>query len=328
MKKNEFDSIIVGSSPVSLIYALLNAFNNKSSLLFTGEKYGGAWGLENNLLGYRPFSTHILMHSQGLSNLLDHIKYKPKDWESLPKILNEKFESVSYFGASKSGIFLGNPSSEKNIFINYLTQLVEKFKDNIQIKKESISTLKMFSKKDLITINNNNYNCLSLISPSGSNYNLFFDNIEIKPELSKTFLNTSVQFILERKKYHLETFIRFNSLKSKFRELQISNSNNYSEFTLKVARNFSKSSMKDLINAFNNYYFNIFNTIPEILYQNKIIYYNRRNLYSPKDISKICKFYDPSFNLSQEINNAMIDAQDLSKVFQNYKNKDTLFLNI
>ena len=113
---------VIGSSPVSLIYAHIFLTNGNRVTLFEKNKnYGGPWGFckINNI--YCPQSIHVIAPNKSLYDMLYKLNIKGEKWNKRPLTLDESLNYVGYFPDD-------NDHRYEDIFLDYASNnnIIEK----------------------------------------------------------------------------------------------------------------------------------------------------------------------------------------------------------
>ena len=222
---------ILGSSPVSLIYAILLSQHGIKSTIFAGDTIGGAWSSYKYLKSYNlPNATHILMHSDGLYHILNKIQYRPLNWGLAPSLVDENLKKIRPFGISPKGIFIGAPILD-DCLITFLIKSVE---------SSNLIDLKYHSKIERLSFLQNNDTSASLFQgaliTSGTKLKLEIDNGIIKRN-EKTHLVFTINLFVKNNFPFKSTFIHFSQKESYIREIEIiSVDKNFSNILCKLSK--------------------------------------------------------------------------------------------
>tara|TARA_Y100001978_G_scaffold198925_1_gene212273 strand:+ start:1421 stop:2428 length:1008 start_codon:yes stop_codon:yes gene_type:complete len=307
---------IIGSSPVSLIYAILLSKLKINSTIFCGNNFGGAWK-NHKLLNYDiPISTHIFMYSNGLKKTFDQIGYHPKLWEIKPFLIDDKYNFISYFGNSDY-MQMGAPILN-DCLIKFLSDKIENDK-NICLKKNKTIDKLFFknSKNDP----HNQYIFDGAIMTSGNKLNLFVN--EKKTEFkSKRFIVHSLSIIAYSINKIKSCFIHIEGEKALIRELQsIPLSEGYLIINCKISLFGNKNSIDKIIKEVKSLFKKLLKVELDINKYQPNIYYNWRYCYSidSKSLDNIPLLIPGITNIKNNNMQYIIkNSQDLSKIFSDY----------
>ena len=316
MRHNKSSSILVaGSSPVSLLYALLLRKMEYEVTIATGKTFGGAWRKQkHNLEEELSTGTHILMHSVGLSELLNFIGFNATKWSSYPALIDAQGNHLDHFGQSKNEFFIGDISGESD-FIAFLNKEINS-DSGIKIINLSINSLDV-GETIFCSIQNKKYEFHGVVLPNGVNLELNIDGKKINFFTKDFLVQTFSMEVKYEKAPPSNSFVHIKDKESVIREIQLYNYSNGTRILAKLGREGIKKKESQVLDELKKIVERIWSVE---IFEETVTKYKYRNLRNLPLIETQCyeeyPLIVPGYTLSNDLDKRILLAQDLSLIFE------------